>query len=83
VLGGLHHEYSLGSTPGSHRELHGPLNRMTEDAEVLKSGVAPAGRHFCGARAVRSLGVTHHLEPTTAQLFAFGQRRPVLLNARA
>jgi transposase len=24
---------------------------MTEDAEVLKSGVAPAGRHFCGAQA--------------------------------
>ena len=26
--------------------------------------------------AVRSLGVTHHLEPTTAQLFAVGQRGP-------
>ena len=23
---------------------------MTENAEVLKSGVAPAGRHFCGAQ---------------------------------
>jgi NADPH:quinone reductase-like Zn-dependent oxidoreductase len=24
---------------------------MTENAEALKSGVAPAGRHFCGAQA--------------------------------
>src|SRR5678815_2700150 len=30
---------------------YGPLNRMTEDAEVLRSGVAPTGRHFCGAQA--------------------------------
>jgi len=28
---------------------YGPLNRMTETTEVLKSGAAPAGRHFCGA----------------------------------
>jgi len=26
------------------------LNPMTETAQVLKSGVAPAGRHFCGAQ---------------------------------
>jgi hypothetical protein len=23
---------------------------MTEGAEALKSGIAPAGRHFCGAQ---------------------------------
>ena len=32
------------------RREYGPLNRMTETAEVLKSGVTPAGRHFCGAQ---------------------------------
>ena len=48
VLGGLRHEYSLWSTPALPRELHGPLNRMTENAEALKSGATPAGRHFCG-----------------------------------
>jgi hypothetical protein len=29
---------------------YGPLNRMTETAQVLKSDVAPGGRHFCGAQ---------------------------------
>jgi hypothetical protein len=27
----------------------GSVNRMTENAEALKSDVTPAGRHFCGA----------------------------------
>jgi Protein of unknown function (DUF2946) len=29
---------------------YGPLNRMTETTEGLKSGVAPAGGHFCGVQ---------------------------------
>ena len=41
---------ALGRRRRFRRELHGPLNRMTQNAEVLKSGVAPAGRHFCGAQ---------------------------------
>ena len=43
------------STPSRRRRRSrmesGPLNRMTEDAEVLKSSVASAGRDFCGAQA--------------------------------
>jgi hypothetical protein len=27
---------------------------MTETAQVLKSGVAPAGRHFCGAQVTET-----------------------------
>src|SRR6187549_1520147 len=35
---------------GASRVENEPLNRMTDDAEVLKSGVALGGRHFCGAQ---------------------------------
>ena len=48
VLGGLHHEYSVSRRSRRSRMEYGPLNRMTETAQVLKSGVALAGWHFCG-----------------------------------
>jgi len=40
MLGGLHHETRWGRCRRSRRELYGPLNRMTENAEVPKSDVA-------------------------------------------
>jgi hypothetical protein len=45
------------STPSRRRRRsrmeYGPLNRMAETTEVLKSGVAPAGGHVCGAQGVQ------------------------------
>jgi hypothetical protein len=58
------------STPSRRRRRsrHGirALNPMTESAEVLKSGVAPAGRHFCGARPQIPHAATAMLAPVSA-----------------
>jgi hypothetical protein len=50
VRGGLHHEYSLWSTPALPWATTWAAEPMTENAEVLKSGVVPAGPRFCGVQ---------------------------------